>query len=59
VAFDFDEKCLAAFRTIKNALVSAPIIQPPDWSQTFEIMCDASDNEVGPVEAVLGQIKEG
>jgi hypothetical protein len=22
-------------------------------------MCDASDNEVGPVEAVLGQIKEG
>jgi hypothetical protein len=59
VAFDFDEKCLVAFWTIKNALVSAPIIQPPDWSQTFEIMCDASDNEVGPVEAVLGQIKEG
>jgi hypothetical protein len=40
VAFDFDEKCLAAFRTSKNALVSAPIIQPPDWSQPFEIMCD-------------------
>jgi hypothetical protein len=59
VAFDFDEKWLAAFRTIKNALVSAPIIQPPDWSQTFEIMCDASDNAVGAVEAVLGQIKEG
>jgi hypothetical protein len=30
VAFDCDEKCLAAFRTLKNALVSAPIIQPPD-----------------------------
>jgi hypothetical protein len=30
VAFDFDEKCLAAFRTLKSALVSAPIIQPPD-----------------------------
>jgi hypothetical protein len=39
VAFDFDEKCLAAFRTLKSALVSAPIIQPPDWSQPFEIMC--------------------
>jgi hypothetical protein len=26
VAFDFDEKCLAAFRTLKSALVSAPII---------------------------------
>jgi hypothetical protein len=56
VAFDFDEKCLAAFRTLKNALVSAPTIQPPNWSQTFEIMCDASDYIVG---AVLGQRKEG
>jgi hypothetical protein len=30
VAFDFDEKCLAEFRTLKSALVSAPIIQPRD-----------------------------
>jgi hypothetical protein len=56
VAFDLDEKCLAAFWTLKSALVSAPILQPPDWSQPFEIMCDASDYAVG---AVLGQIKEG
>jgi hypothetical protein len=56
VAFDFDEKCLAAFRTLKNALVSAPIIQPPDWSQPLEIICDASDYAIG---AVLGQRKEG
>jgi hypothetical protein len=56
VAFDFDEKCLAAFRTLKSALVSAPIVQPLDWSQPFEIMCDASDYAVG---AVLGQRKEG
>jgi hypothetical protein len=56
VAFDFDEKCLAAFWSLKSALVSAPIIQPPDWSQPFRIMCDASDYAVG---AVLGQGKEG
>jgi hypothetical protein len=56
VPFDFDEKCSAAFRTLKNALVSAPIIQPPDWSQPFKIMCDASDYAIGEV---LGQIKEG
>jgi hypothetical protein len=56
VAFDFDEKCLAAFRTLKSALVSAPIIQPPDWSQPFKIMCDARYYAVG---AVLGQRKEG
>jgi hypothetical protein len=56
VAFDFDEKCLMAFRTLKSALVSAPIIQPSDWSQPFEIMCETSDCAVG---AVLGQRKEG
>jgi hypothetical protein len=56
VAFDFDEKCLAAFWTLKSVLVSAPIIQPPDWSQPFEIMCDASEYTVG---VVLGQRKEG
>jgi hypothetical protein len=56
VAFDFNEKCLAAFQTLKSALVSAPIIQPSDWSQPFEIMCDASDYAVG---AVLGQRKQG
>jgi hypothetical protein len=41
---------------LKSALVSAPIIQPLDWSQPFEIMCYASDYAVG---AVLGQRKEG
>jgi hypothetical protein len=41
---------------LKSALVIAPIIQAPDWSQPFEIMCDASDYAVG---AVLRQIKEG
>jgi hypothetical protein len=40
---------------LEKALVSAPIIQPPDWSQPFKIMCDASDYAVG---AVLGQRKE-
>jgi hypothetical protein len=56
VPFDFNEKCLAAFRALKRALITAPIIQPPDWSQPFEIMCDASDYAV---RAVLGQRKEG
>jgi hypothetical protein len=56
VPFDFNEKCLAAFRTLKRALITTPIIQPPDWSQPFEIMCNASDYAIG---AVLGQRKEG
>ncbi|XP_076897862.1 uncharacterized protein LOC143551281 [Bidens hawaiensis] len=33
-------------------LVQASILQPPDWTKPFEIMCDASDTMIG---AVLGQ----
>jgi hypothetical protein len=55
VPFVFDEECLIAFHTLKKALISAPIIQPPDWSLPFEIMCDASDYAIG---AVLGQTKD-
>ena len=40
---------------LKRALVTALIIQPPDWKAPFEIMCDASDYAVG---AVLGQTKD-
>nr|XP_016476784.1 PREDICTED: uncharacterized protein LOC107798322 [Nicotiana tabacum] len=36
-------------------LVSVPIMVAPDWSQPFEIMCDASDVAVG---AVMGQRKD-
>lgn len=30
VAFVFDAKCLEAFLTLKQALVTAPVVQPPD-----------------------------
>ena len=53
VPFVFDDDYLEAFKTLKKALISAPIIQPPDWNLPFEIMCDASDYDVG---VVLGQI---
>ena len=53
--FIFYDECLKAFNTLKKALVSAPIIQPPDWNLPFEIMCDASDYAVG---VVLGQSKD-
>jgi hypothetical protein len=52
VPFIFDEMCMEAFCKLKSALTSAPIVQPPDWDQPFELMCDASDYAVG---AVLGQ----
>ena len=50
--FVFDESCLKAYNLLKQKLTEAPILQSPDWSKPFEIMCDASDYAAG---AVLGQ----
>src|SRR6266511_545919 len=52
VPFVFDDAYVEAFETLKKALTSAPIVQPPDWNLPFKIMCDASDYVFG---AVLGQ----
>ena len=54
--FVFSDACVEAFNKLKQVLISATIIQPPDWNLPFEIMCDASDFAVG---AVLGQRKDG
>ncbi|CAM8902579.1 unnamed protein product [Rhodiola kirilowii] len=52
IPFEFTDQYRAAFDELKQALTSTPIIRAPDWSQPFEIICDASDYAVG---AVLGQ----
>nr|GFA84576.1 reverse transcriptase domain-containing protein [Tanacetum cinerariifolium] len=50
--FMFSNKCIQAFRTLKEKLIEALILIAPNWDQPFELMCDASDYVVG---AVLGQ----
>ena len=55
VPFEFGDACLKSLENLKKALISAPIIQLPDWSLPFEIMCDASDYAVG---AAFGQKKD-
>ncbi|KAL4354091.1 hypothetical protein GQ457_06G017630 [Hibiscus cannabinus] len=52
--FEFNEYCTKAFNLLKQKLLTAPIVEPPDWKLPFELMCDASDYVVG---AVLGQRK--
>ena len=49
VPFVFNDSCLVAFEKLKQLLISSPIIQPPNWSLLFELMCDASDYAVGAV----------
>lgn len=43
VKIDFTPECLKAFTEIKIALITAHVVQAPDWSLPFEIMCDASN----------------
>ena len=46
----FDQACKDAYNELKRPITYAPIIQPPNWDEPFEIMCD--DYMVG---AVFGQ----
>ena len=47
VEFDFNQPCKDAFNTLKQALTTTPIIQPPNWSLPFELMCDVSNYAIG------------
>lgn len=52
VEFEWNEECEEAFRKIKNALTSPPILQYPDFNQPFIVTVDASNLACG---AVLSQ----
>ena len=54
--FHLSNDCVIAFDQLKKMVCEAPILQSPDWSREFEIMCDASDYAIG---AVLGKSSNG
>lgn len=51
VEFDFDDRCKEAFDCLKRVVTTTLIIQAPDWTTPFEIMCDASNYALGTVLA--------
>ncbi|KAL4283617.1 hypothetical protein GQ457_16G016980 [Hibiscus cannabinus] len=53
--FEFDDACTEAFEVLKKKLVTTSIVATPDWTLTFEVMCDANNYAVG---TVLRQHKE-
>ncbi|XP_052116536.1 uncharacterized protein LOC127746657 [Arachis duranensis] len=53
--FELSKECMEAYDKLKIALTQAPIVRGPNWTQPFEIMCDASNYAIG---AALAQ-REG
>uniref|UniRef100_A0A3B1JJM2 Gypsy retrotransposon integrase-like protein 1 n=1 Tax=Astyanax mexicanus TaxID=7994 RepID=A0A3B1JJM2_ASTMX len=50
------QECQKAFEDIKQALITAPVLTPPNFSEPFQIQTDASDQGLG---AVLSQGTDG
>ncbi|XP_038887219.1 uncharacterized protein LOC120077408 [Benincasa hispida] len=53
--YDFVDAYTEAFHTLKDALITAPILITPNWTPPFALMCDASGYAVG---TVLSQRKD-
>ncbi|XP_027343093.1 uncharacterized protein LOC113855660 [Abrus precatorius] len=47
IDFQFDDECRRAFDQLKQHLISALVLQSPNWEYPFELMCDASNLAVG------------
>lgn len=54
--FVWTDDCEQAFKALKNALVSAPILAFPDFKETFHLYTDASNEGIG---VTLGQMQNG
>ena len=53
--FKWSKSYQNSFDTLKKCHTTAPIIQPPNWSIPFELMCNASEHVIG---TVLGKQKD-
>ena len=49
VKYVWSPECDITFNTLKEKLVTAPVLTPPDESKSFEVFCDASLQGLGAV----------
>ena len=51
VEFVWTEECKESFQKLKQPLVTAPILRPPDWTKPFHVHIDASNFAIGYILA--------
>lgn len=51
IPFEWDEHCQKSFETLKQCIISPPILQYPDFSENseFVVQTDASNNAIGAI----------
>jgi hypothetical protein len=47
--FKWSLQCEEAFLTLKQLLITAPVLAQPDIEKSFDVYCDASDMGIGGV----------
>jgi hypothetical protein len=53
--FQWTKECLQSFDTLKQKMVTAPILVFPDWSKEFNVHVNASSIALGEVLAQPGE----
>jgi len=54
ISFKWTSHCENAFKTLKQTLITAPVLGYPNFNKPFILACDASGSAIGYILSQLG-----